>query len=219
MHDFSARVLAQLEPDSVVAKSDGWQQRKSVEMRIAVLEATIDCIQRHGYAGTTVQLITEAAGVSRGAMLHHYATKMKLMAAVIEYTFYRHMAQFLKRLTEQGTVETLPIEAITEYYWSSVQGREYAVYLELGVAARTDPEMRAMFVEAAARVDRVWSEEMVRSFPQWAGRSSQMMLANDLTVALFIGMLVNRTIWDESRIERVKGTAVRVIELIRIGEL
>lgn len=219
MQELSARVLAQLEPDTVATKGEGWQRRKSAEMRATILEATIDCIQRHGYARTTVQLITEVAGVSRGAMLHHFATKSKLMAAVIEYAFYRHMRHFLHGLAERGPLDALSVDAITEQYWASVQGREYAVYVELGVAARTDPELHAMFSEAASRVDRVWAEEMVRAFPQWEGQSSKILLANDLTIALFIGLLVNTAIWDEARAGAVRSAAARIVELLRRGEL
>ena len=87
MDEVSLRVLAPLEPDGLGAEGQTWQQRKSVQTRIAILEAAIDCLQRHGYGRTTTQLIAEMAGISRGAMLHHYATKQDLIASVITSSF------------------------------------------------------------------------------------------------------------------------------------
>ena len=39
---------------------------------------------------TTNQWIPAMVGISRGAMLHHYATKQALIVSVIEYTAYKH---------------------------------------------------------------------------------------------------------------------------------
>ena len=62
--------LAQLEPNGLDAEGQNWQQRKSIQTRLAILEAAIDCLQEHGFARTTTQLIAQTAGISRGAMLH-----------------------------------------------------------------------------------------------------------------------------------------------------
>jgi len=66
--------LAVLEPEGLDSHGQGWQQRKSIQTRIAILEAAIDCLERQGYARTTTQMIAQTARISRGAMLHHYAT-------------------------------------------------------------------------------------------------------------------------------------------------
>ena len=219
MEEVSTRVLARLEPKGVATDGEGRQRRKSAGMRVVILDATIACIQRHGYARTTVQLITETAGVSRGAMLHHFPTKSKLMTAVIEYAFYRHMSDFLGRLAQGSLDDALLVSTIAEQYWASVQSREYFVYVELGIAARTDPDLQATFSKAAAHIDRVWGEEMVLAFPEWAGQASKMLLANDLTVALFIGLLFNSSIWAQPRVDEVRKISARVIEMLRNGAL
>ena len=50
----------------------GWQAEKSAMTRSAILEATIQCLLELGYANTTTALIANYAGVSRGAMMHHF---------------------------------------------------------------------------------------------------------------------------------------------------
>src|SRR5579859_4164701 len=141
MDDISLRVLAQLEPEGLDAEGQSWQQRKSVQTRVTILEAAIDCLQKHGYARTTTQLIAEMAGISRGAMLHHYATKQDLIASVIDYTFYKRMESFIERIKALSEPQRVQEQAGIELYWQSVLTREFAAYLELMVAARTDPEL------------------------------------------------------------------------------
>ena len=63
-------LLAQFEPEGLGPEGPGWQQRKSAQTRIGILEAAIDCLAAHGYARTTTQLIAETAEISRGASAH-----------------------------------------------------------------------------------------------------------------------------------------------------
>ena len=51
------------------------QQQRSDETRAALLDATIICLHEVGYAGTSTTLVSERAGVSRGAQTHHFPTK------------------------------------------------------------------------------------------------------------------------------------------------
>ena len=65
------------------------QRRTQAERRegtiAALLDATVRCLVTHGYAGTTTQRIQDEAGVSRGALLHHFASKSELLVAAIHH--------------------------------------------------------------------------------------------------------------------------------------
>ncbi len=50
-------------------------------MRGRIIQAVLTCLEKDGYAGTTVSRIIEVAGVSRGAPLHHFASKAAMIAA------------------------------------------------------------------------------------------------------------------------------------------
>ena len=62
----------------------GWQAEKSAMTRTAILEATIKCLLELGYANTTTALIANYAGLSRGAMMHHFPSRMSVMKAVVD---------------------------------------------------------------------------------------------------------------------------------------
>ena len=56
----------------------GWQAQKSAATRNLIVEAAIRCFVDLGYAQTTTTAIAEKAGLSRGAMLHHFPSKIDI---------------------------------------------------------------------------------------------------------------------------------------------
>lgn len=59
------------------------QRERSDAMRAALVQAGRDLFVRIGYAATGTPDIVAAAGVTRGALYHHFADKEALFAAVI----------------------------------------------------------------------------------------------------------------------------------------
>lgn len=216
----SEATLAQLEPEGIASEGQGWQQRKSAQTRIAILEAAIDCLEKYGYARTTTQLIAETAGISRGAMLHHYATKQDLIASVIDYAFYRRMGGFIERIHGLSEEQRVQEHAGIEVYWQSVLTREYMATLQLSVAARTDEELREILIPKHRRYDKVERQTVLEAFPEWKDKPELFQLCMDFCIATMEGLLLNRDVWDDRR-RRVALRALisSTILMIREGQL
>ena len=60
------------------------QAERSESTRAALLSAARDLFALHGYAGASAENIVAAAGVSRGALQHHFVDKRSLFLAVYE---------------------------------------------------------------------------------------------------------------------------------------
>ena len=58
------------------------QEQRSDAMRERIIQAVLTCLEKDGFAGTTVSRIINIAGVSRGAPLHHFSSKADMIAAV-----------------------------------------------------------------------------------------------------------------------------------------
>jgi acetyl esterase/lipase len=54
------------------------QPERSARMRQKLLEATVQCLDELGYAATSTTEVVARAGVSRGALAHHFASKTEL---------------------------------------------------------------------------------------------------------------------------------------------
>ncbi|WP_309604494.1 TetR/AcrR family transcriptional regulator [Phenylobacterium sp.] len=220
MRESPTMALAQLEPEGLDAEGQNWQQRKSIQTRLAILEAAIDCLQEHGFARTTTQLIAQMAGISRGAMLHHYATKQELIASVLEYTFFKRMENFLAAIRTLSEDERVDRNAGIEIYWESLLTREFGAYLELMVAARTDSELREVFLPKARHYERIERAEVARAFPEWQDDPDAYDLAMDFCISAMQGLLFNREIWeDRDRRIRLRRFISTAIVMLRSGAL
>lgn len=209
------RMLSAIRPDSELDPPARWQQRKSAQTRARLIEAGIERLIARGYAELTTSAVAELCGVSRGAMHHHFPTRLDLVAAVVEHVFYQRMRRFLddyfNALAQRG--EERIVEIASEAHWRSVQTREYAAFLELAVAARTDPELAGLFIPASRRYDEVWTKEMIEAFPQWRQHWDNLKLASDFTTAAHMGLVMNLPVFGEGgRAERVRALTTRVVQ-------
>ncbi len=127
------------------------QQERSRLTQQRLLESTVDCLVEHGWAGTTTTLIAQKAGVSRGAQLHHYPTKAALVLAAVEHLAGRR-AQEIR--AEAAALPVPRLDQALDLLAGAFLGPLYLAALEVWVAARTDPALRAALIPLEARVGR-----------------------------------------------------------------
>ena len=73
-----------------------------------LIDVATGLFAEHGYEGTSIEAVLTAAGVSRGALYHHFAGKEALFTAVLEAVSERITAQ----LTEVISGCTNPVDAV-----------------------------------------------------------------------------------------------------------
>jgi AcrR family transcriptional regulator len=111
----------------------------------------VDCLVERGWSGTTTTLIASKAGVSRGAQLHHYPTKASLVLAAVEHLALRRAEEIRAEAADLPPGDTARvIELLATAFTSPL----YVAALEVWIAARTDPGLRAALVPLEARVGR-----------------------------------------------------------------
>lgn len=129
------------------------QEERTRAMRARLLEATVECLVERGFAGTSTTLVSERAGVSRGAQLHHFPSKNDLVVAAVEHlTRVRgaELAAAAARLPSGGRRTRAVLEMLGDHFTSPV----FFAALELWVAARTDEQLQAAVAPLEQRVGR-----------------------------------------------------------------
>jgi AcrR family transcriptional regulator len=140
------------------------QEERSQATRALLLDATLASLEEVGYGRTSTVEVARRAGVSRGAHLHHFPTKAELVADAVRHLFARRHAEFLEAFRRLDR-KTARLDAAIDLLWSMVRGPTFVVWLELVVAARTDPEL-ARAVHALSREFQETVEETFRAlFP------------------------------------------------------
>lgn len=177
--------------ESQPQRSHRTQAERREQTRTALLDATIDCLIERGYARTSVQEICIRAGVSKGAQQHHFTTKAELMAAAVEHLTHRITTEMLANADGVARGEELLDQGI-DHIWQGFSGTLAAAFMELWVAARTDPELAA----AMLPVDRSLGRSTLLTFRELAGakHTEQAETLYWLTVNLVRGLALDAAI-------------------------
>lgn len=123
------------------------KQDRSRATRQRLLQAAVACLAERGWAGSTVSVVAERAGVSRGAAQHHFPTREDLFTAAVEYVA-EERSSALRALPVQNRAAVL--EALVDLY----TGPLFRAALHLWVAASNEEQLRARVTELEARVGR-----------------------------------------------------------------
>lgn len=129
------------------------QEERTRVMRARLLEATVECLVEVGFAGTSTTLVSERAGVSRGAQLHHFPTKNALVVAAVEHLTEKRGAELAAAAASlpDGPRHTRAVmQMLGDHFASPV----FNAALELWVAARTDANLLAAVGPLEQRVGR-----------------------------------------------------------------
>ncbi|MBV8853256.1 MAG: TetR/AcrR family transcriptional regulator, partial [Sinobacteraceae bacterium] len=188
--------------------------KKSASTRTLIVEAAISCFIEAGYSRTTTTLISEKAGLSRGAMLHHFPSKLAVVRAAVEYLHAQRLRAFRKAVSKP-LADGDHVRQSVDAYWGHVRQPIFVAFFELAVAARTDKELAEILRPAQEAFEREWYQAAVDLFPEWRGRGEKFDLALDLARYVLEGMAITFLTHKEN--ERDK----RVIEYLdeKIREL
>jgi len=121
--------------------------------RRRILDAAVASLIKQGTAATTTVAVQQRAGVSRGALLHHFPTHAELLAATIDELVRRNETAVHNALA--GLLENLdPVDRATRVLADAFSQPAYLTELELWAVARTDPQLRAALRAAERRARR-----------------------------------------------------------------
>lgn len=126
--------------DAADADEVGVRQRQSDEARRVLLESTITCLDKFGYADTSIARIQAQANVSRGALTHHFPSKELLMVATIDYLLESLLRPSLpsKKLSQTDIIADL--RWLARNMTGTSKGRALS---EVLMATRTDKKLQA----------------------------------------------------------------------------
>lgn len=183
-----------------------WQAQKSAMTRDRILDAAIASFIELGYTNVTTARVASSAGVSRGAMLHHFPSKTELIQAAVEYLHGKLLEDYTQRVNSipanlQGAERR---RAGLEAYWDYLVGDLFTVYHELCVASRTDPELRSILENSQQVFEQHVRESNEQLFAEWKDRGERFLLAMDVTKFMMEGMAAGQlTTNREARIGRL----------------
>ena len=131
---------------------------RTAETRAKIIAAVVEGIAEVGFARTTAAEITRRAGVTWGAVQHHFGDKDGILVAVLEGSFDRFSARLDDVPSEDASLEkraSLFIDRAWEHFGSPLYRSTFEILLDqAGREERTDePSWQQRMFRAW---DRIW---------------------------------------------------------------
>ena len=126
-------------PSSPPVPVNGHAQR-SASTRSKLIDATITCLFERGYAATTTVAVARVAGVSRGAMLHQFPTRVDLIISTAEHIVRDQDSRrrAVLRAVPRGVDR---LNAITSVAWDTMNEPASLALTEIMLGSRSDPDL------------------------------------------------------------------------------
>lgn len=121
--------------------------------RARILTAAQSSLLEHGYAATSTLAVQARAGVSRGALLHHFPTRALMFGALVEHLVASNERAVREALAAHPETRE-PLRAALQVLYDALRRPAFQAELELWAAARTDAELRRALLEAERRARR-----------------------------------------------------------------
>ncbi|MDG0979621.1 MAG: TetR/AcrR family transcriptional regulator [Halieaceae bacterium] len=179
---------------TIEARGRRKQSDRTEAMRARLLNATLELISEHGWAGASMQKICAKAGVSRGAQTHHFPTRESLLIASVQEILSRHQ-QYLEDELSDGEPSQFSLTNFFDFLWDACfNDNLLACWMEAMVAARHDESLK----QAARKTDqksllaiketgtRIAQKNQTRPY----GIDSKTADIIELTIYLLRGMVV-----------------------------
>jgi len=117
------------------------QEQRSAEMRGRLLDATIESLMEDGYAATTLRAVAARAGVSSGAMTHHFPRRVDLVGAALERLTEQRIAALRPAVRELPPAASERVPALLDIVWADFSGSLFRVFVKVWIAADDEPEL------------------------------------------------------------------------------
>jgi AcrR family transcriptional regulator len=117
------------------------------DRRRRLLDAALDLFGTKGYAGTTIEEVCTAAGVTARHLYEHFGSREALLLGVYDRIIAEHMAAVAAALPEDGTLEEVALAGARAALetWAGDERRARIAFLEV-VGVRGPVEERRLQV-------------------------------------------------------------------------
>jgi AcrR family transcriptional regulator len=176
----------------------GLQAEKSASTRARILDAAIDSLVELGYARTTTVEVAERAGVSRGAMLHHYPSRAELLYAAMESLHAKRMSDLRDEVARFDNADDV-VEVAVNLFWEMVKHPYFFAMQELAIAARTDAELRETLLPLARRFEREIHRATQELFAAYTRPGTPFQEMRDIARFMFDGLGMARVLHENDR--------------------
>jgi AcrR family transcriptional regulator len=186
------------------------QAERSETMRRRLLDAAKAVLGDKGLSGFRTQEVIERAGVSKGALIHHFPTKDELIVAVFEDLYAGSHGE--PREPRAGANLAEVIDDLIADSHAFFFGESFDVSLNITVAAARDPELKEAIFAVVRRFRKNTEEVWIERLGRFGIPPQQALDAVWLINSMIRGFAV-RALWepDQARFKALEKLAAKLV--------
>lgn len=183
-------------PPSSIATSSGskaaskvrrTQAERSAATRTKVLDATVECINERGLAGTTTEEICRRAGVTWGAIQHHFGDKSAIIVGVLDRGI-TELTDSLDGISLAGSSVEERVGLFVDASWKMWNRPVYRGFIEIFLSARADPTIASSLEGYREKFRELTDQMWAALFGDLGVSSDRMVKAGQLSFATLSGL-------------------------------
>ncbi|MDP1599616.1 TetR/AcrR family transcriptional regulator [Phenylobacterium sp.] len=187
---------------------------KSRRTRARILDAAMRLFAEVGYHAATNAMIADAANLTRGAMLYHFASREELVEAAVSHIEVERARLFEAAASGPVAPGVDAAEQAIDAYWALLHEIPFIAFAELEAAARTDAMLRARLANAQSAFDHNQVGDRFLALAQ-AGGDPRFQTSRDLGRFLLEGLARGAMTFDEqARKERLLTVVKRAVRVL-----
>ena len=204
---------------SAAALSKGPRRTQAVrtfQAREKLLKATIEVLVDRGYNGLTTKEVATRAGLSNGALVHHYGTKADLIMAATAFIYERAIEKG-RAIAQSERAQRDPLDAFISDSMSVYFEWTFIAASEVLMVARTDPTLMHQIALLMERFRRTMNDIWLPVFMRSGLSRSQASFILLTTLNMIRGMAIN-SLW-QSNMSHYKELLREWARLVKRGDV
>ena len=174
-----------------MGETQSLQASKSSRKRVAILDATLECLAELPYSKVTIEAVSKRAGVSKGGVQYHFPSRQELLSEAVSHLFRRRLDVYRTDLASVPSGVDIA-DHIIDHHWQRLNEPEFQIYQQLILASRSNPEFQKLLVKRYRAFIREWRDLSFKTFGWDSSTDADVMLLGRLAQYLMDGMAYGR---------------------------
>jgi AcrR family transcriptional regulator len=183
--------------------SGGGPRRTRAEQRaatrLAIVQATADCLVQDGYAALTTRRIAERAGIAQSTVMHHFPTREALLVEAVTHVALRLAERSLEHIDLAALRAPEHREAVLDEAWREFSSPQALAAAQLWAAVWNEPELAPTLRRLEQRISAILVTTAGALFPELVD-DSRLPALLDATVAAIRGLVMAIPVWGHAAV-------------------
>ncbi len=184
------------------------QDERSAATRRKLVDAALEYVNAHGVARASASAIARRAGVSRGALAHHFRSRTELFTEVMLQVGAR------MEVSTRGVIDAeRPVaERISRYIdetWAVYRGDAFRAAVQIWPGTPDQPGLHQAVVARMQRYERMRERQWHRLFEPYGISLAEARAARNIAVGTLRGLAFRTLFWHQKAQPRAEITLLK----------